>query len=310
MAAAASEAYGRTPMSEACARTLQDLLGDLDRAAEAGRKAATDVRPDHGPRIMTAAEEGLRAAWRPPPSRNKEDVKREMQADRARNFARFGKQAGSDFEPACSKRLKPQVLDPWTEERKDVPDRTFAKSYSTIQFHAHSEPLPEPHSSLCSKHYQEVLRQHQRERDKHINPVYHALQRVKKVEEQLQNHEYKRQLTRDMVSRSAALALPTYSNNVKSTLAKARRAIATGRQFGLAVGVDRLAQEEDRDKARLEKAKSAPALALHPQTPQGAAKHLRNWTGPDHPARCLRESTPWREHDEGRALKSLAEARR
>jgi len=307
--ASRSEACGRTGMSEECERTIRDLLGDLDRAGEAGRKAAANVRPDHGSRL-TATEDAPVAAWRPPPSKDKDDVRRLMLEDRARNFARFGKQAGSDFEPPCSKRLKPAVLDPWTEERKSMPHRSYSKSYSTIKYHAHSKPFVEPHAGLCQKRFQEWLRQHEKDRDKHAYPVYHALERVKKAEEQFKNHEFKRQLTRDMLSRPTALMLPEFSSAAKTKLAKAKMAISVGRNFGLAAGFDRLVQEEERDRALVEKAKSAPQLALRPPTPKGSVKHLRNWAGPDHPVRSLRESTPWRENDEDRALKNLAKAGR
>lgn len=255
------------------------------------------------------AEDGLGPAWRPPPTKSKEDVKRLLQADRSRNFARFSKQVGSDFEVACSKRLKPQLLDAWTEERKSTPSRTFAKSWSTIKYSATSEPFMEPHPGLCSKRYQEWLRTHEVARDKHIHDTYHALERVKRAEEQYKNHEFKRQLTRDMLSRHQSLQVPELGDNIKSSLQKARKTIAAGRNFGLMAGVDRLLQEEDADKANLEKAKSAPQLALRPPTPKGQVKHLRNWAGPDHPSRSLRESTPWREHDEERALKTFNGAR-
>jgi len=287
-----------------CGGSLQDLFRDLDSAAEARRRV--DVRPDLGPRIMHAEDE-FRPVWRPPPA--KEDVKRLLEADRTRNFDRFGKKAGTDFEPPCSKRLRPKVLDPWTEDRKDTPARTFAKAYSTIKFQAQSEPFPEPHDGLCHKRTQEWLRQHAMARDKHIHSVYHALQRVQKAEEQLESHEFRRQLARDMLSRSGALVKPNIRANSVIALSKVKAAVAGSRRFHLMAGVDNLQQEEEADKARLEQAKSSPELLLRPPTPKTRAKHLSNWAGPDHPSKCFRESTPWREHDENRALRRLAMSR-
>jgi len=278
---------------------LQDLFDDLDRSSAAGRRASADVRPDRGPRI-THAEDEVGPGWRPPPAND--DVKRLMQAESRRDFVRFGKQAGTDFEPPCTKRMKPALLSMWAEERKGVPDRSFAKTFSTIKFSA--EPLPEPHAGLCNKRHQEWLAKHAKARDKHTHPVYYALERVKKGEERLASHEFKRQLTRDMLSRPAALTLPDLQGNAKKGLGRAKTAIATSRFFKQAVGVDILAQEETADEALLARMKSAPALALRPPTPQGRAKHLRNWAGPDRTVKCFRESTPWREHDEERALRT------
>jgi len=293
-------------VSAECRSSLQDLFGDLDRTAEAGRRAAADVRPDRGLRTGHG-QDGLGPPRRPQPL--KEDVQRLTKATCTRSFNRFGKQAGTDFEPPCSKRLKPKVLDPWTEERKSCPERTFAKLSSAIRLQATPEPFPEPHAGLCHRRHQEWLGQHAAARDKHIHATFHALERVKKAEEQLESHEFKRQLARDMLSRSSAVALPEFGENAMNSLSKARKTIAVTRTFNLLAGADRLAREEEADKALLARGKSSPELALRPPTPQGKVKHLRNWAGPDHPPKCFRESTPWREHDEERALRKLAEPR-
>lgn len=289
----------------AAGESVADLLGHLDRVSEAGRRAAANVRPSHGPRIPHT-EDMFRPSWRPPPA--KEDVKR-LISDSSRSFARFGKQAGSDFERPCSKRLKPKILDQWTQERKDIPDRTFAKCSSTIRYSAQSEPFPEPHDGLCHGLHQEWLRNHQTARDKHIHAVYHALERVKKAEERLESHEFKRQLARDLLSRPNALVLPEFGSKARSSLGKAKHAIAASRAFSLAANIDRLAVEEAQDKAMVEKAKSAPELRPRPPTPEGQVKHLQRWAGPDHTPKCFRESTPWREHDEAKDLRKRSASR-
>jgi len=281
--------------------TLCDITGQLERAAEAGRRAS-ELRPTRGPRIPHTEDE-FRPTWKQPPA--KEDVRRVLAADRARHFARFGKHAGGDF--STPKRLAPVILDPWTQDRLISPDRRFAKSASTIRYHAHSEPFGQPHDSLCHGLHQEWLRKHYVARDRHVHSVYHALQAVDRAAEKLESHTQKRQLARDLLTRQSSMDLPQFSDGVKKSLNKVRKAVASSRAFHKAANIDRLAEDESNDQAKLEHAKSAPALCLRPPTPEGRASHLRRWAGPEHSLKYLRESTPWREQDEGRALAARAQ---
>lgn len=258
-------------------------MDHLSRASQAGKQAAADIRPTHGLRIPRAEYE-FRPIWQPPPS--KEEFRRLVKERNRQSFVCFGKKEGTYFEDPRAKRMVPKVLDTWTQGRIDTPDRTFAKSPSTIRYRAHSEPFPEPHDGLCHEFHQEWLSRHRLERDQRIHPVYHALERVRRAQEQLDSHAQKRQLARDLLSRREAMDLPEFSSNVKRGLAKVKIAVASTRAFRLAKNTD-VADMEERDRVLLERAKSAPALALNPPKLECTVKHGRQWACQD---QCCRSS--------------------
>lgn len=280
--------------------SLETLLAQCDAAKAAGREAGA-IRPDKGPRIARI-EDVHNPTFRPPPK--KEDVKRLIASDISRHFVGFTRSAGGEM-GAIPSYMKPKFLSPWTVERMNQPERTYKcpRGVAPPRFRSQPELFPEPRDSLCHPMHRRWLKEHKKARDKHVNPIYHALKQVEKSQEQLEAHRERRELTRELLT-SDARAPPVMSDGAKATLKKVKHAVAISRAFHKAARIDVLALEEQKDKDRLEKAKSSPVLRLRAPTPENQARHLRRWAGTDGALRSLRESTPWRTQDEDREVKA------
>lgn len=283
--------------------SLEGLLGHLERSSAAARLAEASLRAPVGPRIPHMQDRWV-PEWRPPP--DKDEVKKHITGDCTKTFVRFTKNVGTEFEAPGY--MKPKHLDTWTAKRVVMPDRSFAKLRSQINYRAQSEAIPEPLDGLCNEMHQRWLRRHYAQRDRHVHEVYHALERVHRAEDSLNEIRRKRELTRDLLSRKS-VSMPNLGEKAVSSLARVRQAVQTVRNFRTTQAVDPLAEEESKAKAKLAHAKSASCLLFRPPTPDGQVKHLRSWAGPDKPLRYLRESTPWREQDEVRELASGARRR-
>eukprot|EP00747_Dinoflagellata_sp_TGD_P115332 gnl/TRDRNA2_/TRDRNA2_172134_c2_seq1.p1 gnl/TRDRNA2_/TRDRNA2_172134_c2~~gnl/TRDRNA2_/TRDRNA2_172134_c2_seq1.p1 ORF type:complete len:284 (-),score=52.98 gnl/TRDRNA2_/TRDRNA2_172134_c2_seq1:74-925(-) len=245
--------------------------------------------------------------WRPPPSM--ESVKASIEGDPCRHFVRFTKN-NSYGEFGKFERMKPKILDVWTAARAVEPERNYKypKGFKGYRYHAQSESIPAVSDAACSKQHRDWLQTHYVARDKHLYPVYHALERVDKAKTLYDKNRQQRELTRDLLTRTrrpeedSAESSQQLSEAAKAGLQKAKIAVRTA----AALGTANLAfEEEERDRKRLEKAKSNPVLRIHDPIPEHHVQHMRSWKGPDHPLRLLKESTPFLAREEEIQLHKL-----
>lgn len=243
------------------------------------------------------------------------------------------------------KPLQPKVLDTWTAARMTEPtrnhrypgshqlnrelfnstnpapkrqskgltafdgNRQLVPGFTGYRFHAQSSPIPEPTDDMCSGMHYKWLKEHAVVRDKEIYPVYHGLEALDEAKAIKAEHEQRRQMARDLMSRRQ-LNPPKFSPNVMRTLAKVKQAVATSHAFHSNIGikVSSVADEEKADQVRLHKCVSAPVLQI-PQKKASCARgrvdHLRSWKGPERTiVGSFRDSTPWRDEDIVREMRS------
>eukprot|EP00930_Biecheleria_cincta_P045061 TRINITY_DN31055_c0_g1_i1.p1 TRINITY_DN31055_c0_g1~~TRINITY_DN31055_c0_g1_i1.p1 ORF type:complete len:344 (+),score=48.96 TRINITY_DN31055_c0_g1_i1:76-1107(+) len=291
--------------------SLDDLLSHLEDQTERRRAEDVDPRPDRGPRIPQTKDRWV-APWAPPPERRNNKIPPGFTTKP--EFVRFVPDAGKAFH-ANPGYLKPNVLSPRTIQRLNQPDRTFAHLPSQIYGHAHSETIPEPTDDMCDERHARWLQDHYKQRDRHINQVYHARIRVEKATKILKADETKRQIARDLLSQGQ-MEMPHLSSAARSGIMKLKRAVKTTRAFrsaasdaALAAGdTDKAASlnpmkaQEEKNKMRLKMSMSAPCLRLKEPTPRGVVSHIHNFQGTDRTGRHFRSSTPWRTEDEFRDL--------
>jgi hypothetical protein len=262
------------------AATLDDLLAQLDATSAAGREA-DEIRADRDPRIPKL-EHVLSYEWRPPPSR--EEVLKTVSADCCRRFNRTTRNNGEHFRKEGILR-HPKDFNIWEVHRivNAVPQRSIGNPrgrHGLARYHAQSEPFEEPTEKQLHAQHRDWLKQHHVQRDKRLHHVYHALKAVEKAEAKANETQRQRETARDLLTR-AALHEPHLTDSVKGKLNRAKLAVGATRAFNKLSGIDGVAEEEQKNKDLLERARSAPILQLKPSTPRHRARHLRNWTGPD-----------------------------
>lgn len=293
--------------------SLDDILGQLDATAAAGREAEA-IRADRGPRIPKL-EHAISYEWRPPPS--KKEVLKTVSKDCCRRFNRTTKHSGDAFrkEPI----LAPTVLGVWHADyvRNCVPSRSFTnprdashkphRSSGVTRYHAQSDPLEEPTDEQLHEQHRSWLEKHRGQREKHLHPVYHALVRVEKAVEKENEIQQQRETATDLMTRGL-LQKPALSCNVKAKLAKAHMAVKSTRAFNKLKGIDNVADEQKKNEGVLLRAKSQPILEHKPATPRHRARHLRTWKGTDRRFAwsqidvCLKHTTPGLAQEEEWAL--------
>jgi len=290
-------------------QTVSSYLDLLDHTAALAREAELNIRPDNR-RPITRLEHLDSSEFRPRPSKDELRAQIKAAGGTKQPFVRFSRTTGSEFSPALH--LRPKILDTWTANRVTQPDRSIRapKDAAPPRFNHQPELFPTPKDELCHEMHAEWLKRHGKARERALNPVFHGLKDIDKARQALEHHAQVRQRTRDVMTRRNA-APPHLSDNTKKALAEVKKTVAITRVFQDLVGLEsRAQQEETRDKERLAKAMSSPELYIRPVTPEGRARHLRDWTGPERSLRMLRESTPWREADDKRELAMRARARR
>lgn len=280
---------------------MEDLKRTLDSIAAKRRKDDLLLAEQTGPRIPTLADTFARTNWRPPPS--KEDIKQSLTGNVGSRFVSTTKNRGLAFE-AQPPRLKPKVLDPWTASRVNMPDRSIRvpKGSAPWRMQYQSEPLPEPTDDMCHRMHRLWLTKHAVERDKYVNEVTFALERLDKAKSIQHEHMRRRQITRDMLTRGQLNPTTFGDPKALNRLGKVKMAVKMSHAFHSAAGLNVMKDEEEKDERRVQMAMSDPALRLRPPSPHGQVNHLRRWGDPNATGRLLKESTPWRERDEEREI--------
>mmetsp|Transcript_110559 Transcript_110559/g.195810 ORF Transcript_110559/g.195810 Transcript_110559/m.195810 type:complete len:302 (-) Transcript_110559:117-1022(-) len=280
--------------------SMADLLGQLDRTAA---KKAPVLRPDTAPGLLKL-EHVLDSEWRPPPSKGA--VKQHVNACAVRNFNQFLKTTVGD-EFGKYPNWRPQVPEYWESVRTVMPQRSVRPPPHTAPPRYRSQPefFPEGKDEQCHPIHRQWLRKHQKERENHVYPVVAALQRVDRAKDIERVHAMRREIARDLMTRPA-LVQPKFSAETKAKIDRTKMKLRTARALKGDAAISAMKEEEKEDKARIEKAKSSPALYLKVPTPRSRARHIHRWTGPDRTIKALlKESTPWRDEGEMRELKSL-----
>lgn len=306
MATAASAARSKTHDDA----SLEDLLGFLETQHATRKAEEADLRPQKGPRIPKA-QDRWRPAWNPP--LDKRHVNKESQEEVRAPWLRVCRQAGEAFHDNPGF-LKAKCLEVRVAERANVPHRTFAHLPSQVRYSL-DEPLPPPKDELCGEMHRKWLQKHAKARDRHLYPVYYALKNVDKAKETMEADQRRREVARDLISSGPREQLHL-SEGARSGIKKMKNAVKAIRGFrcaaaegAMAAGdverakrFDPLKMQEEKNKARLRAAQSAPSLITKQPTPRGEVKHVENWTGPDRTLKHLRTTTPWREEDAAREL--------
>eukprot|EP00928_Gymnodinium_smaydae_P047467 TRINITY_DN31688_c0_g1_i1.p1 TRINITY_DN31688_c0_g1~~TRINITY_DN31688_c0_g1_i1.p1 ORF type:complete len:342 (+),score=63.74 TRINITY_DN31688_c0_g1_i1:59-1084(+) len=321
--------------------TLQDFFDHMSRKNAQGLKAKHDAllvdigesrsSPEATRRLLATApaatcprcphqDDIASPPWKPPPSA--EEALASSAGDGRPRFLRYPRQNGECLEG--QKFLKQKHLNQWVQDRIGAPSRLLpeSKGYRARRgepvlnevpptwpsqkgqrFHAHPELFAETSDDSCGSMHRNWLKSHYRLRDKEMYPEYHARNALEEAKRIKAEHEQRRQLTRDLTTRKL-LTNVKQSENVKKALTKLRMVVHASHNLHASVGlqVSSVRDEEEEDRRRLERAKSAPCLQIAPPVPSCRARHLRKWAGPDHPLRSIRHTTPWREVDERREL--------
>eukprot|EP00439_Symbiodinium_sp_Y106_P070712 s795_g12.t1 len=124
--------------------------------------------------------------------------------------------------------------------------------------------------------------------------VYYALKNVDKARDTLEADQRRREVARDLISQGPREQIHL-SEGARSGIKKMKSAVKAIRGFrsaaaegAMAAGnveaakrFDPLKMQEEKNKARLRAAQSAPSLITKQPTPRGEVKHVENWTGPD-----------------------------
>lgn len=277
---------------------IGDLISTLDggtmtrRITDLGRGASDGSLPS-----LPKTEGNFRPKFKPPPS--KQEVKQLLLNDPSRGYRSVGRIHGEVFNDLD--RLRPKVLSPRTIARLNMPVRTYEKATSQIYYHAQPEEMPRLTDDSCTEMHRDWLGEHRIRRDREMHPEFHALNRIDKAKQAVEEIAKMKAVTRDLLSRDHAWK-PTMSAGAAQSLQKVKSAVKIARAFNKMGGIDQLAREEDRMREEVRKAKGAKCLSVRPHIPEGRVTHASGWGGPDRNLRCLRESTPWRQQDDSRSL--------
>lgn len=281
--------------------SMQDLLKTLSAGTQTLKRTnGRDFSTTEECTMLALPSKGSQSSgssFRPRPS--KEEVRAKMNREAARNFKNHSKNVGGEFR--AEPRLKPKVLDSWTQARLVQPDRTIEKAPSGPRFRAQLEEFPATSDEMCTEMHQAWLKKHKILRDRQIHAEYHALTRIEKAKVACEETAQKKALARDLISRDH-LDMPKMSAKNKAALAKVKMAVSCSRLFNRSVGIDKLEEGEAKCRAELEKARSASVLHARPRTPEHRPRHLEPWGGPDTVPRSFMEGKSWREKDDDREL--------
>eukprot|EP00933_Yihiella_yeosuensis_P025279 TRINITY_DN19631_c0_g4_i1.p1 TRINITY_DN19631_c0_g4~~TRINITY_DN19631_c0_g4_i1.p1 ORF type:complete len:341 (-),score=45.33 TRINITY_DN19631_c0_g4_i1:86-1108(-) len=295
--------------------SLDDLIGHLESTHSLVKAIEADPRPQIGPRIPLT-EHRWKPAWKPPP--DKRNIKKQPGDVVQPPWVRFVRNAGEDFHPRDKMPyLRAQIIDGRTAQRVNMPERTYSHLPSQIRYHAQSEPIPEPTDDMCHEIHRKWLQKHYKERDRHIYEVYHSLNRVDKAKQEVEEHQRRKEMAREMLGRVHDRS--KMSEACKRGIDKVKRAIASTRAFRMvakdsaikkgdkekALQFDYTQQEDNKKLAKLERARSHPCLRIRPPSPKGEVAHIRAWGNANVSLRSFKESTPWRENDMTRELQNL-----
>eukprot|EP00927_Polykrikos_kofoidii_P080562 TRINITY_DN77455_c0_g1_i1.p1 TRINITY_DN77455_c0_g1~~TRINITY_DN77455_c0_g1_i1.p1 ORF type:complete len:325 (-),score=42.50 TRINITY_DN77455_c0_g1_i1:193-1167(-) len=284
----------------------QRMLEEMDDVSTRPRCPRPASQPC---RRLPQADDVSSCRWTEPPS--KEEVRVAVSKTAAANGHTLGdhfkthlSSIGGEFQPC--RFLRGQTLDVWAAARAVQPERTYRcpRNVPGYRFSGTSKPLPEP-SVACTRMHQRWLRRHARTREREIHPQHYASVRLEEAKRLQAEHRGRRQVARDIATRVQRNP-PEFSENVKKTLEKVKLAVKTSRSIRESADVksSSLAQEEQEDQARVERAQSAPELALRPPIPKERVRHHNNWVGPDRAPRDFKTSVPLFELDEGTRIKS------
>jgi len=304
---------------QSAGESFEDLLGQLDATSAFGRRQDA-IRATTGPRIPYVCDLE-KNEWRPLPKLDA--VRDTLKAGGSIKFVKYVKNSGSAFsEPAY---LKPKVLNVWVQERVVQPNRSFAKTdlknpRTLYRFKAQSESLPPPSDDLLDQEHAMWLVKQQKTRWGEMYPVPAALDRVARAQKVFEVHEARRCITRDLLGRlpadGNAPGGPQLGENAKKGLAKALSVAKSNRNLMMLQGINNQKDEEDEDRKRLYKAKSAPVLQHGIDKVPGRLEHLRAFKYTDVKTKTLsahelfRTSTcegrvPWQHEDEISELKDF-----
>jgi len=263
---------------------LADLLSLLDQTSAAG-KDADCLRKDRDPRIPKIGDNTLNAWYAPPTMEDvKEDLlKRVGRTSCSRRFKHNTPNNGEHFsKPGI---LPPKVLNVWLADNvaNATPQRSIGNppgKPGCVKYHAQSIDIPKTHDGMLHEQHGNWLKEHYKQREKHLYPVYTALVKVEKAVIKDQTIQNQRETVRDVKSRGQTVT-PKFSDNVKNKLGNVKARLATTSQFNKVSGKDVVGDQEKKDRFFLRRAQSDPALELKPKDPKMRAKHLRCWKGPD-----------------------------
>lgn len=281
------------------ASSMQDLFGTLDAGVEVKRiQGLGRMTQTRGIGCPTALHTWLADThWKPPPDKKKVgETMKGMYGTFSGPFRKDMKHLGDDIEPVL-RHWKPETLDGWAAE-KTTHSRTASRppGVPAQRFPIHSRPLPEPHAGLCSKMHREWMEEHEKHRDKHVYPVYHARLNLEKAVRKVEEKERMRQMAREIMEQ-ARLDNPEFSEKAKLGIGKMKKAIKGVRHMAQDSDFKKkeMEMEEKRDKELLARAKSQPALQIKDPDPEdrGQVRHLAAFGGCNRHLRSFRESTPW-----------------
>lgn len=288
--------------------SLDDLFAQLDASKAAGREANA-IRADRGPRIPRT-DHAASHDWRPPPSR--EEVLKNVSADCCRRFNRATRNSGELFDKSIGILRHEKEFNIWEVDRicNATPERSIRNPPGRPglkRYHQQPEAFQEPQEESLHPQHREWLQGHHVQRERHLYPVYHALQNVEKAEKKANAIQKQRETTRDVMTRSS-LQNPVLCQGIKDKLKHARLTVKSTRVFNKLSNIDVICEEQKKHEDALNRARSAPILAFKPPAPETRPSHLRPWTGPDRRKAWtqidvgLKHTTPGRSQEEEREL--------
>jgi len=289
-----------------------DLFAELD-AATKRRPCAYKPAKTSWSLPVCAERKRLKQPWDPPV-----DLGNDADIHVRAPFVRFNKNHGELFDPGLEL-VKPKVLTTWVMDRKVQPTRNYERPDRRLHpkmktgtmpcGHQHPEEFGDPPDSLLTYMHQKWMEDHEVRRAKEIYPVHHALNKVRRLEVELEKHSEKRQYTKTLIRRfagedaalaEAGLAKPRQQTVRAATLLK--KAMAANRSQMAFASFAKTMQPTEILKRKIANAKSCPALLLTEPPPDRRARHLWRWKGPEHLSDEFQLSTAWEIAAENDAL--------
>lgn len=284
--------------------SFESILAALDASSALGRQQNA-IRAATGPKVpmMHHRED---PPWRPLPKLD--EMRHVLKANASTPFVRFTCNSGEAYhEPVF---VRGKVLDEWTRVKMGVPDRSFAQHLNhkfPPRFPSRTEAFGEPTEDMLDESHRGWLQTHYKQRDKHLHPIAHALEKVEKAKKVYEAHQQLKDQTRDLLTRPAHLQFgaPKLGENAKKGLEKARHFAHTQAAMNQLLKIDVQKEREKVDEIKLIKAKSAPELRYSEPPPASSVQHLRRFqnTNQGLATGSFRHTTPWQHCDEVQDLK-------
>lgn len=305
-AASAADLTRRRPATVAGA---SDAERGTSKSTDRGlSKSSSSTAPPITPFRLPHMDDMAGPGWQAPPDKN--ELKKSVDKSSLRRFNKYSQCIGTELHPQIGK-LKPKVLNQWTQERAMMPSRNFEypKHHPGFRFNAQSESIQEPTDDMLHPQHGAWLAQHKVKRDKDWFPIYYAMDDLDKANAIKAGHDERKLIARDLLSRRQ-INPPQFSARVSATIKKIKMAVKVSHAFHANAGVKNssLAEEEKEDKARIIRCETTPALHLRPPSPEGRPKHMNPMKGTDRTGRHLRTTTPGPIQDEARAVKNRMRA--